>query len=209
MTCKEFQEILPEIIDGGQTTEQEKHWKSCQECSDLVADLTLISKQATMLRAADTPSPRVWNSIEIALREEGLIRSGSGLAVVPTPSRRWSLRWLVPLTAAFLISFGAADYYMASHQQQAGPEVAGMDRPVTVASAMDEDDSQLLDTVGANAPSMRATYEANLKDVNEFIRDAEASAKNNPGDEEAQQLLMEAYAQKNMIYEMAMDRSLR
>jgi hypothetical protein len=74
---------------------------------------------------------------------------------------------------------------------------------------MDTDDSQLLEAVGANAPAMRATYEANLKDVNEFIRDAEASAKSNPGDEDAQQLLMEAYAQKNMIYEMAMDRSLR
>jgi len=208
MTCREFQQILPEIIDGDQTTEQEMHWRSCQECSDLVADLTLISKQATMLRAADTPSPRVWNSIEIALREEGLIHAGGGLAVVPTPSRRWSLRWLVPLTAAFLISFGAADYYMAS-RQQTPTELAGMDRPVTVAASMDADDSQLLDTVGANAPAMRATYEANLKDVNEFIRDAEASAKNNPGDEEAQQLLMEAYAQKNMIYEMAMDRSLR
>jgi hypothetical protein len=206
MTCKEFQEILPGIIDGGQTNEQEMHWKSCHECSELVADLTLISKQATMLRAADTPSPRVWNSIEIALREEGLIRTGSGLAVVPSPTRRWSLRWLVPLTAAFLVSFGAADYYMASRQPTT-TEVAGMDRPV--ANPMNADDSQLLDAVGANAPAMRATYEANLKDVNEFIRDAEDSAKNNPGDEEAQQLLMEAYAQKNMIYEMAMDRSLR
>ena len=33
MTCKEFQEILPEIMDGGQTIEQEMHWKSCHECS--------------------------------------------------------------------------------------------------------------------------------------------------------------------------------
>jgi hypothetical protein len=208
MTCKEFQEILPEIIDGGQTTEQEQHWKSCHECSDLVADLTFVSKQATLLRAADTPSPRVWNSIQIALREEGIIHAGGGLAVVPSPSRRWSLRWLVPVTAAFLVSFGAADYYMASHQQPSTTEVAGMDRPVSV-TPMSEDDSQLLEAVGTNTPTMRATYEANLKDVNEFIRDAEASAKSNPGDEEAQQLLMEAYAQKNMIYEMAMDRSLR
>ncbi|HSS96995.1 MAG TPA: hypothetical protein VLK33_08195, partial [Terriglobales bacterium] len=99
MRCREFQEILPEIIDGGQTTEQEMHWKSCHECSELVADLTLISKQATMLRAADTPSPRVWNSIAITLREEGLIHAGSGLAVVPSPTRRWSLRWLVPVAA--------------------------------------------------------------------------------------------------------------
>jgi hypothetical protein len=75
--------------------------------------------------------------------------------------------------------------------------------------AYDPSDEQLLQEVSMRAPMMRAAYEANLKDVNEFIRDAEASAKSNPGDEDAQQLLMEAYAQKNMIYEMAMDRSLR
>jgi hypothetical protein len=207
MKCREFQEILPEIMDGGQTIEQEMHWKSCRECSDLVADLTLISQQAMTLRAADTPSPRVWNSIEIALRQEGLIHQGGGLAVVPSPGRRWSLRWLVPLTAAFLVSFGVADYYMA--RQQTPAEVAGIERPVAVASSMDADDSQLLEAVGMNAPAMRATYEANLRDVNAYIRDAEDSAQKNPGDEEAQQLLMEAYAQKNMIYEMAMDRSLR
>src|SRR5882757_8880595 len=103
MTCREFQEILPEIIDGGQSIEQEMHWKSCSECSDLVADLTLISQQAMALRGADTPSPRVWNAIEIALREEGLIHQGGGLSVVPASGHRWPMRWLVPVAAAFLL----------------------------------------------------------------------------------------------------------
>ena len=208
MTCKEFQEILPEIMDGGQNLEQEMHWKSCRECSELVADLTLISQEATSLRAADTPSPRVWNSIEIALREEGLIHSGGGLAVVPSQSSRWSLRWLVPVAATLLLSFGAADYYMASKPEK--PQiVAEVTQPVAVATSVDADDSQMLDAVSSSAPSMRATYEANLRDVNAYIRDMEDSAKNNPGDEELQQQLVEAYAQKNMIYEMAMDHSLR
>ena len=208
MTCREFQEILPEIIDGGQSIEQEMHWKSCSECSDLVADLTLISQQAMALRAADTPSARVWNAIEIALREEGLIHQGGGLSVVPATGHRWSMRWLVPVAAAFLLSFGIVDYYMAS-RQQSQTHIAEIAQPVAVASAMDADDSQLLEAVGMNAPSMRATYEANLRDVNAFIRDAENSARNDPNDEGAQQLLMEAYVQKNMIYEMAMDRPLR
>ncbi len=207
MNCKEFQEILPEIMDGGQTLEQEMHWKSCGECSNLVADLTLISHEAMQLRAADTPSPRVWNSIEIALREEGLIRQGSGLAVVPSSGRRWSIRWMLPVAAMFLLSFGVADYYMTS--RQAPPTVAVGQQPASAADAVDADDSQLLEAVGLSAPSMRATYEANLRDVNAYIRDAKDTVQKNPGDEDAQQLLMEAYAQKNMIYEMATDRSLR
>ena len=209
MTCREFNEILTEIIDGGQTIEQEMHWKSCRECSDLVNDLTLISQQAMMLRAVDTPSARVWNSIEIALRQEGLIHQGGGLSVVAMPGRRWSMQWLVPVAAAFLLSFGVVDYYMAYKQQPRRTPMAVVAQPVTVASAMDADDSQMLEAIGLSAPAMRATYEANLRDVNAFIRDAEDSAKNNPGDEEAQQALVEAYAQKNMIYEMATDRTLR
>lgn len=209
MTCKEFQEFLPEIIDGGQNLEQELHWKSCSDCSELVADLTMISQQAMQLRAADEPSPRVWNSIEIALREEGLIHNGrSGLAVVPTHGRGWTMRWLVPVAAALLISFGLADYYMASRQQSAQTQVA-QNSPASIPNPVDAEDSQLLEAVAVKAPSMRATYEANLRDVNSYIRDAEDSAKKDPSDEEAQQLLMEAYAQKNMLYEMALDRSLR
>ena len=55
---------------------------------------------------------------------------------------------------------------------------------------------------------MRASYETELRHVNEYIRDAEQSAKANPEDEAAQQYLMNAYEQKAMVYELAVDRSL-
>lgn len=70
------------------------------------------------------------------------------------------------------------------------------------------DDQQLLNTVAARTPSMRAAYEANLRSVNAYIRDAEQSAHNDPNDEVAQQYLMSAYEQRAMVYEMALDRSL-
>ena len=55
---------------------------------------------------------------------------------------------------------------------------------------------------------MRASYAANLRDVNSYIRDAEESVKIDPNDEQAQKYLMDAYEQKSIVYEMAMDRSL-
>jgi hypothetical protein len=73
---------------------------------------------------------------------------------------------------------------------------------------MANDDLQLLATVGARMPSMRAAYETDLQSVNAYIRDAEQSAHSNPNDEVAQQYLMNAYEQKAMVYEMALDRSL-
>ncbi len=84
MNCAEFQKFLPEVIDSDRSAEQEAHLKSCPMCSDLVADLDLISRDARQLQEFAEPSPRVWNSIEIVLRQEGLIReSRLGPALVP------------------------------------------------------------------------------------------------------------------------------
>ena len=74
MNCAEFQEILPEVFEGGRTAEQESHLKSCSACSGLVAELDLIAREARQLQEGAEPNPRVWNSIEIALRQEGIIR---------------------------------------------------------------------------------------------------------------------------------------
>ena len=211
MKCQEFHELLPDMMEGKATAEQEAHRRSCVECADLASDLNFITQQALELRAADEPSPRVWNSIEIALRAEGLIRRpDSGLSVVPSPSRRWSLGWLVPLAATFLVTFGVIDYYNASRQTggQAPLAVTSIS-PTQVARTVTPEDQKLLEELAVRAPATRAAYEASLQDVNAYIHDAEESAQNNPNDEEAQQSLVEAYAQKNMLYEMALDRSLR
>ncbi|HYH00689.1 MAG TPA: hypothetical protein VD837_16270 [Terriglobales bacterium] len=74
MTCAEFQRVLPEIIETGGNAEQEAHLKSCQVCSDLVADLRYIAEAAKLLVPMEDPSPKVWDGIERALVKEGLVR---------------------------------------------------------------------------------------------------------------------------------------
>ncbi len=56
---------------------------------------------------------------------------------------------------------------------------------------------------------MKASYEDNLCSVNAYIHDAELSVQQDPTDQEARQYLMEAYEQKAMLYDMALNRSLR
>jgi hypothetical protein len=68
MNCVELQQSLAEIEDGG-SAGQQAHLKTCAECSALVAELNLITAAAVALRAAEEPSPRVWKSIEIELRQ--------------------------------------------------------------------------------------------------------------------------------------------
>jgi len=209
MTCEEFERVLPELGDG-HSIEREAHLRSCSACSDLVADLNAISQQARLLQGSEEPSPWVWNSIEVALRQEGLLRQPHPEHPrTPAPLLGWKLRWLVPATAMFLVAIGVLIFERGTGQ----PRVAEQKpQPVGVETAglqpMAGDDLQLLETVGERMPSMRAEYEANLQSVNAYIRDAEQSAHSDPNDEVAQQYLRNAYEQKAMVYEMALDRSL-
>lgn len=209
MTCEEFERVLPEL-GSNHSFEQEEHLKSCSACSDLVADLNAISQQGRFLRATEEPSPWVWNSIEAALRQEGLIREQPSNPLIHPPRLSWKLRWLVPAAAASLVFFG-----VLLHERGGIPaRNAKLELPAGVVTAdlqaegMPIDDTQLLNTVAARMPSMRAAYEQNLRAVNAYIHDAEQSAKNDPNDESAQQYLRDAYEQKAMVYEMALDRSL-
>jgi hypothetical protein len=214
MTCTEFERVLPDIIGGDRSFAQEQHLRSCSACSSLVADLNAISQQARSLQACEEPSPRVWNSIEIALRREGLIRqpSARALATVHTFPSRWRTAWLLPVAAALLVAAGIVRY-----ERRGGETIAQQPPTATLASnhlpsveATDTaDDQQLLQAVAEKSPALKSAYEANLRNVNSYIRDAEESVKNNPNDEEAQQYLSNAYEQRAMLYEMALDRTLQ
>jgi hypothetical protein len=213
MTCDEFERVLPEL-EGGHTTEQEEHLKSCSVCSELVSDLDAIAQQARLLEDHYEPSERVWNSIERALRQEGLIRQPLP-QLVPSIERgpRWRFAWLVPIAAGMVV--GAVLLVMHQHVanqvagQQAGaaPVMATVAQPAE-ASAMAADEAQLLGMIAARAPALREGYESNLRAVNAYIHDAELSARNDPNDQIAQQYLMNAYEQRAMVYEMAMERAL-
>jgi hypothetical protein len=203
MTCNEFQRVLPEL-EGAHNREQEEHLSTCSSCADLVADLNAILQEAHELATDEEPNQRVWNRIEIALRQEGLIREQMP-ALVPARSRGWSQRWLVPLTASFLLMFGLLIYERGG----IGPRVSSP-APATTASlqtdVMPADQAALLKMVEARSPALRSDYESEFKEVNAYVHDAEQSVKSNPNDEIAQQYLTNAYEQRDMVYEMAMDR---
>ena len=76
---------------------------------------------------------------------------------------------------------------------------------VAIAGLNDDD---LLQEVAAQSPAMQAQYADNLRHVNEYIQDAKSVVAANPNDEEARRSLMEAYQQKAMLFDLAMDRSL-
>lgn len=208
MTCVELKESLAEN-ERGSSAAQQAHLKNCRECSALVAELLVIACTAGELRAAHEPSPRVWNSIEIALRQEGLIRpQRSSRSLLPSLTSSWAwARWALPAAAALLFAVGI------TLRQHAPREVAS-NSPVISPTEVSEgsiaglNDEDLLQEVAQQAPALQAQYTDNLRRVNEYIRDAKITVDADPNDEEARRSLMEAYQEKAMLFELALDRSL-
>jgi hypothetical protein len=206
MTCVELQQSLAEI-ENGSSAEQQNHLRSCSSCTELVEELALIISSAPELVEADDPSPRVWNSIEIALRQEGLIRSQrANRPVISSFGARWGwARWMVPAAAVLLIVAGTYVNRRSSSRQVVN-NVTPLSTPDVAAAGLN--DTELLQAVSDQPPVAQAQYQDNLRRVNEYIQDAKMSVEASPDDEEARRSLMEAYQQKAMLFEMTMDRSL-
>lgn len=210
MTCVELQESLAEIEDGG-SAEQQAHLKTCPKCSALVEELLLIASSAMELRESNEPGPRVWNSIAIALRQEGLIRAPrDDRSPLWALNRPWSWgRWLVPAAAVLLIILSVRIF-----QQRQLRHIASNTMPATSSGVISDtaiaglNDDDLLQEIASQSPAVQAQYAEDLRHANEYIQDAKSIADANPNDEEARRSLFEAYQQKAMLFELAMDRSL-
>jgi len=83
--------------------------------------------------------------------------------------------------------------------------VASAAKPAVEPSPSAED-QQFLSVVSTRAPSMRATYEDQLQKVNANIREVQAYLVRYPADADARQQLLDAYQQKALLYQIALDR---
>jgi hypothetical protein len=208
MTCVELQESLVGN-DSGTSAEQQAHLRHCSECTQLVADLLVIACSAGELRAAHEPHPRVWRSIEASLRREGLIRpQRRSLSLLPSFGSQFSwARWLAPAAALLLISLGV---YLKQHSSSRSvANVVSAPKVVTDAINAGLNDDELLQEAGQQSPALKAEYADHLRRVNQYIEDAKNIVAADPNDDEARRSLMEAYQEKAMLFELALDRSLQ
>jgi hypothetical protein len=211
MNCLEFERVLPDYLEGGHTAEQQEHLSACSACASLLADLNFISSQAGLLQDSEDPSPAVWNALEVQLRREGLIHGGEIRQVAPARSpladffRRRRSVWLVPVAAALLIAAGLK-LYQPARVGDTSP-VARISAPASAPAAVSSEDQQVLNTMASRFPAQQARYRRNLEEANSYIRDAEQSIKNDPNDVYSRELLINAYEQKQMLYDLAVNRT--
>ena len=210
MNCQEFQEVLPYMIESGGKAEEEAHLRTCPACAALVDDLRYIAEQAKLLLPMHDPNPRVWTNIERSLQSQGLFLEGrmSRLGHItknPTQAKSWTpLGWALALTAVIVFTVVLTNYRPKQLPQgQLTAQNSGAEP-----AQFSNDDRQLITRLSQQAPDARGAYEDSLREVNAYISDAAQAAERDPEDATAQELLQDAYQQKEMLYQMATARSL-
>jgi hypothetical protein len=71
---------------------------------------------------------------------------------------------------------------------------------------LESDDQQMISQVSQQDADVRRAYEDGLKEANAYISDAEQALKADPQDAAAQQQLLQAHRQKELLYQMAASR---
>lgn len=208
MNCKQFQEVLPFIIESGGKPEEEEHLRTCAACAELVQDLEYIAQQAKLLLPMHDPNPRVWTGIQQGLQRTGLAQEGrtppwGQTTTTLTHIKSWTpLGWLMAFAAVVLFAIVLANYHPQLPSQLISEQNVSTQTPAA------SDDQQLLSRVSGEPADLRRAYEDSLREANAYIADAQQAVDRDPEDTGAQVLLLNAYQQKEMLYQMATQRAL-
>jgi hypothetical protein len=116
---------------------------------------------------------------------------------------------LVPAAALLLVSLGIYLRQRSQTTDTGAQNVVTAPVAVSDAAVAGLNDDDLLQEVGQQSPALQEQYADNLRHVNQYIQDAKNTVAADPNDEEARRTLMEAYEQKAMLFELALDRSLQ
>jgi hypothetical protein len=202
MDCREFEKQWQETDDpSGFSTAMEEHQRSCRVCSDVVEDVSNITRLARQMVAYEQPSDRVWQGIRRQLEQGGLIRE---------PRRRWSpvpsFGWVPGLAYAgvFFAALGVVYLHSVMTRGVAPLPLAPQAQAAASANAgSPQRDAALKQLFGKIAPAKRAAYEASLDRVNSSIHELQTFVETHPEDPFGQSQLLNAYQQKERLWETA------
>jgi hypothetical protein len=212
MNCQQFQEVLPYIIESGGNAEEEGHLRTCPACAELVQDLQYIAQQAKLLLPMHDPSPRVWAGIEASLRGHALLQEGRmsllGHNMTTIAPQIQAKSWTPLGLAVALLALAAFSLVLINYHPQLPPAQTSAQNIIAQPAPVASDDQQLITQVSQQAPDVRRAYEDSLREVNTYITDAQQAVDQDPEDAAARAHLLDAYQQKEMLYQMATVRAL-
>lgn len=222
MTCDEFRERVPDIVDARPEAPTDgtldAHLRTCPDCQALVDDLRRIRDDAATLERR-TPPPDLWPRIAHRLSSDGEFRARATRTVPARGPVAWA--WLAA-AAALALAVGASLWMVGrsllpgagtqAPQAHAGTTpVPGNAAPGAIVESI-EQELQLaaghyekaiagLEQV-ANAsdapldPAVMATLKQNLATIDAAIDESRVALKAHPENTLAQESLFEAFRRK-------------
>jgi hypothetical protein len=201
------------------TTEEPAPRVWARLAAELRAEGLILEPESTGPVLVPTSPRRRWSAWWLAPVAAVLVAASSYVVNhKPTPPLAKQQAPATPVTSPTMTSPAPETAAVASHpvptpapQQLAEKsdkpaDIAGPSAGPAVEPEPSAEDQQFLSEVSTRAPSMRATYETQLRAVNADIRETQAYVDQNPGDPDARQHLMDAYQQKALLYQIALDR---
>jgi Putative zinc-finger len=191
--------------------------------AELRAEGLIREPESTRPILVPTSPRRRWSAWWLVPVAAALVAASSYLVNhKPAPQLAKQQAPATPVTSPAVTSPAPETPAVASHsvptpapqqmvQKSAKPtDIVGSSAGSAIAQAVEPEasaeDQQFLSAVSTLAPSTRATYESQLQAVNADIRESQAYLDRNPGDPDARQHLMDAYEQKALLYQIALDR---
>jgi anti-sigma-K factor RskA len=217
MICEQCQELISDYIDGllelGEQTMVERHLGDCEPCRAVRDDLLQIVHFSHQL-PEQAPATALWSRIQNELAKEQPAGTSARVKLWWTRLRAQHFNLSLPQLAAsaaaltIVLSIGMIVF---RHDSTISPiNQAGMPGAVTNLSKVDLDEleqqiNRLSESIeqkkGEWNPELRATYERNLIYVNQSLAECHHQVKDNPADDAAQELMLNAYREKVRLLE--------
>ncbi|MBI4463104.1 MAG: hypothetical protein HY647_00220 [Acidobacteria bacterium] len=210
MNCEEFEVAWQEVEENKPLpTYLEMHRQTCPLCSQWVADLDHIRRQARRWLLLDQPSEQLWGQIRNQLQQDGVIKTPrmrtGWFSEIPLLAGfpRWSMG--MAYAAVFLLAFGVVSLHnfftnVPSPPHPAPPAMVSAEVLNQANSTLSGDQAfhQLMEKIPAEN---RPIYETSLQQVNNSIYQLNQFLAAHPEDLFTREQLFTVYEQKHRLWE--------
>jgi anti-sigma-K factor RskA len=223
MVCRESQQLLSDYIDGllelGEQTRVEGHLADCEPCRAVRDDLLQIVHFSHQLPEL-APSTALWSRIEGELAREQPATTAARVRVWWGRLREQHFNLTLPQLAAsaaglvIMLSIGIIAFRhdsplspdLANSNPSANPMMRDVSRLskaeyASIEQQIDRLSASIEDKKGEWNPELRDVYERNLLYVNQSLAECRHQLSDNPADDTAQELMLNAYREKVRLLE--------
>lgn len=208
MDCQRMVQLISDYVDHElplkEEREVEAHIRNCSACRSLHEDWQGIVKQAKSLSIIE-PSEGLWLRLKDRVREETSIkRDGATPRIARKPQIElwpWPRRLMLALASAALVIIGLmlALTWRAGIKEKPPEEIALAE--IRQAEVHYQKAIQSLDQIVTKRKAswdaqFTATFEANLKKIDQAISECQEAVREYPRDPEAEKFLLTAYSRK-------------